>query len=73
MTAQATTLLDQLRELPLAERTELEKQLHAMNEFEYLRWIEEEVAAGRMRLWTEEESSAHARQGLADYRTSRQG
>jgi hypothetical protein len=26
-----------------------------------------------MRLWTEEESSAHARQGLADYRTSRQG
>jgi hypothetical protein len=71
MTAQATTLLDQLRELPLAERTELEKQLHAMNEFEYLRWIEEEVRTGRMETYTEQESNARARLGLAAARASR--
>jgi hypothetical protein len=72
MTAQAYTLLDQLRELPLAERTELEKQLHAMNEFEYLRWIEEEVRTGRMPTYTEEESIEYVRQGLVAARAARQ-
>ncbi len=71
MTARAQALLDQLRELPLAERTELEQQLHTENAFEQLRHIEREVEAGRMPTHTEAESNARARQGLEAARAER--
>lgn len=71
MTARAQHLLQQLRELPLVERTELEQQLHAENAFERLRHIEQEVEAGRMPVYTEAESNERARKGLEVARAQR--
>jgi len=68
MTARAQHLLQQLRELPLAERTELEQQLHEQNERELIEWIAAEVKSGRMPTISREESAARVQSRIAEVR-----